>query len=367
MLSRHGSHSRQRAWTSARSGGAPHPRGALPARRLVRLAAELPHGRGRRKASSTRCATTSTRSSAGCRCSTSTSHARGDILSRVTNDIDNIAADAAADAHADHYRRAHPDGRAGDDVLDQPAARVHRPAHRPDVDLRDHADREAFAEAVRRCSGQRTGTLNGHVEETFTGHNIVKVFGARRRPSSEFDEENEQLYQASFKAQFISGIIMPSMMFIGNLQLRGHRHRGRVARGERHDVARRRQAFIQYSQQFTQPITQTASVANVLQSAVASAERVFELLDEAEQSAGRGSAAVLTHGAGPHRVRGRLVPLPARRAAHRGPQPRGAARPDGRDRGPHRRRQDHAGQPAHALLRDRRGGHPASTASTRAT
>ena len=99
-----------------------------------------------------------------------------------------------------------------------------------------------------------------------------------------FDEENEKLYQASFKAQFISGIIQPAMIFIGNLNYVAIAVIGglRVANGSMSlgDV----QAFIQYSRQFTQPITQTASVVNVLQSAVASAERVFELLDEPEQT-----------------------------------------------------------------------------------
>ena len=108
----------------------------------------------------------------------------------------------------------------------------------------------------------------------------MKIFGRQKEAIAQFDEENEELYQASFKAQFISGIIMPMMMFVGNLQYVAIAVVGglRVATGAMSlgDV----QAFIQYSQMFTQPITQTASVANVLQSAVASSERVFELLDE---------------------------------------------------------------------------------------
>jgi ATP-binding cassette subfamily B protein len=133
----------------------------------------------------------------------------------------------------------------------------------------------------------RTGTVSGHVEETFTGHTIVKVFGRQKEAIATFDQENEKLYQASFKAQFISSIIWPAMLFIGNLQYVAIAVVGglRVATGAMSlgDV----QAFIQYSQQFSQPITQTASVANVLQSAMASTERVFELLDEPEQSAER--------------------------------------------------------------------------------
>ena len=150
----------------------------------------------------------------------------------------------------------------------------------------------------------RTGTLNGHVEEMFTGHNIVKVFGRQKEAIEEFDVQNDELYRASFKAQFISGIIMPSMMFIGNLNYVAIAVMGglRVASGTMSlgDV----QAFVQYSRQFTQPITQTASVANVLQSAVASAERVFELLDEAEESPDVVAPAVLTQVKGHIRLEG---------------------------------------------------------------
>ncbi len=142
---------------------------------------------------------------------------------------------------------------------------------------------------------EHTGDLTGHVEESFTGHTIVKLFGRQKEAIEQFDGENEELYQASFKAQFISGIIMPMMMFVGNLQYVAIAVVGglRVATGAMTlgDV----QAFIQYSQMFMQPITQTASVANVLQSAVASSERVFELLDEAEESADPVKPVVLRH------------------------------------------------------------------------
>ena len=130
-----------------------------------------------------------------------------------------------------------------------------------------------------------TGALNGHIEEAFTGHELVKVFGRQREVEQVFRDRNEQLFQASFGAQFISGLIMPSMMFVGNLSYVAIAVIGgfRVATGSMSlgDV----QAFIQYSRQFTQPLTQVASMANLLQSGVASAERVFELLDATEQSA----------------------------------------------------------------------------------
>jgi ATP-binding cassette subfamily B multidrug efflux pump len=129
-----------------------------------------------------------------------------------------------------------------------------------------------------------TGQLNAQIEEAYTGHSIVKVFGRQAEVQETFDAKNEEMYGASFGAQFVSGIIMPAMMFIGNLTYVAVAVVGglRVASGAM--TLGGVQAFIQYSRQFTQPLTQIASMANVLQSGVASAERVFELLDEAEQS-----------------------------------------------------------------------------------
>jgi ATP-binding cassette, subfamily B, multidrug efflux pump len=128
-----------------------------------------------------------------------------------------------------------------------------------------------------------TGELNGQVEEAYTGHELVKVFGRQQEVEAAFNAKNEELYVASFGAQFVSGIIMPAMMFIGNLNYVAIAVVGglRVASGSMSlgDV----QAFIQYSRQFTQPLTQVASMANLLQSGVASAERVFDLLDADEQ------------------------------------------------------------------------------------
>ncbi len=130
---------------------------------------------------------------------------------------------------------------------------------------------------------RRTGTLNSEIEEAFTGHSLVKVFGRQREVQASFEEENEALYESSFSAQFLSGLIMPIMMFIGNLNYVIVAVIGglRVASGTMTlgDV----QAFIQYSRQFAQPITQIASMINLLQSGVASAERVFELLDADEE------------------------------------------------------------------------------------
>nr|WP_051967751.1 ABC transporter ATP-binding protein [Kitasatospora mediocidica] len=130
-----------------------------------------------------------------------------------------------------------------------------------------------------------TGKLNGHIEEMYTGHSLVKVFGREKEAAEIFRQENEALYAAGFKAQFISGTIQPAMMLISNLNYVLVAVVGglRVASGALSigDV----QAFIQYSRQFSQPLTQVASMANLVQSGVASAERVFELLDAEEQSA----------------------------------------------------------------------------------
>jgi ATP-binding cassette, subfamily B, multidrug efflux pump len=129
-----------------------------------------------------------------------------------------------------------------------------------------------------------TGHLNGQIEEQYTGHTLVKVFGRQQEAVEEFDERNDTLYQASFKAQFISGCIQPAMMFLGNINYVFVAVVGalKVSTGTLSigDV----QAFIQYSRSFNQPVTQVASMSNLLQSAVASAERVFALLDAKEQS-----------------------------------------------------------------------------------
>jgi ATP-binding cassette subfamily B protein len=131
---------------------------------------------------------------------------------------------------------------------------------------------------------RNTGQLTAQIEEAFTGHELVKVFGRQREIEAAFEAKNDELFGASFGAQFVSGIIMPTMMFIGNLNYVVIAVVGglRVASGSMSlgDV----QAFIQYSRQFTQPLTQVASMANLLQSGVASAERVFDLLDAEEQS-----------------------------------------------------------------------------------
>jgi len=138
------------------------------------------------------------------------------------------------------------------------------------------------------------GQLSGQVEEMYTGHEVVKAFGHERKAIEEFKVVNEELYQFGWKAQFLSGIIMPLMSFVGNLayvliSIVGGIFvtKGTISVG---DI----QAFIQYSRQFSQPIAQTANIANIIQSTVASAERVFEFLDEEEQVPEEENAKVIT-------------------------------------------------------------------------
>jgi ATP-binding cassette, subfamily B, multidrug efflux pump len=131
---------------------------------------------------------------------------------------------------------------------------------------------------------QRTlGQLNGHIEEIYTGHEVVKAFGQEKKAGAQFDQINEQLYEAGRKAQFISGIIMPMMFFIGNLSYVLISVVGGILVTQRAISIGDIQAFITYSKQFTQPVTQTANIANIIQSTIAAAERVFELLDEKEE------------------------------------------------------------------------------------
>jgi len=130
---------------------------------------------------------------------------------------------------------------------------------------------------------KKVGRLNSRVEESFSGHALVKVYGREKAMSEAFQGENEELYEASFKAQFLSGVMMPSMQFVGYLSYAGIAVLGgiMVANGQIRigDV----QAFVQYSQQFTQPLTELGGMLPVVQSGTASAERVFALLDEDEE------------------------------------------------------------------------------------
>ena len=157
------------------------------------------------------------------------------------------------------------------------------------------------SQALFTAQWRETGRLNGHIEESFTGHELVTVFGRQADMAERFDERNEAMYEASFKAQFYSGMIMPIMQWVNWLGYVGIAVVGglRVANGQMTLGAVT--AFIQYSREFNQPLGQVAGMANMLISGVASAERIFELLDESEQAPDGDAVAHL-----PRPVRGRV-------------------------------------------------------------
>lgn len=208
---------------------------------------------------------------------------RGDLLSRVTNDIDNVAQSLQQTL-----------SQILTSVLSLVGILIMMVTISPilalvavvTIPVSIFTLRTIAARSKQRFVAQwaLTGGLNAQVEEAFTGHAIVKVFGRQGEVEAKFRQENEALYRASFGAQFMSGVIQPAMMFLGNLNylivavVGGVRiTSGAMSIGEL-------QAFIQYSRQFTQPLTMLASMVNVLQSGIASAERVFQLLDAPEEA-----------------------------------------------------------------------------------
>ncbi|MEN9645713.1 MAG: hypothetical protein RL238_2382 [Actinomycetota bacterium] len=211
------------------------------------------------------------------------SQARGDVLSRVTNDIDNVAQSLQQSISQLLTGVLTILGTIGMMLwISWQLALVAVVS----VPISVYVMKVIAGKSKGRFIAQwkHTGSLNAQVEETFTGHTVVKAFGRQREAQARFDATNDELYEASFAAQFISSCIQPATVFIGNLNYVAIAVLGglKVANGTLGigDV----QAFIQYSRQFSQPLTQTASMLNVLQSGIASAERVFELLDAPEQS-----------------------------------------------------------------------------------
>ena len=211
------------------------------------------------------------------------SQPRGELLSRVTNDIDNIAQSLQQTLSQLVTSLLMVVGVVAVMFLISPLLAV--------IALVTIPVTMFVTKAIAKRSQPKfiaqwkaTGRLNAHIEEAFSGHEIVRVFGRQQQSEDTFARTNDEMFEASWGAQFISGMIMPAMMFIGNLNYVVIAVVGglRVASGAMSlgDV----QAFIQYSRQFTQPLTQVASMANLLQSGVASAERVFDLLDAPEQS-----------------------------------------------------------------------------------
>jgi ATP-binding cassette subfamily B multidrug efflux pump len=224
---------------------------------------------------------------------------RGELLSRVTNDVDNISQSLQQSISQAVMSLLTVAGVLLMMILLSPTLAVIALVTIP-LTLGITALIAKRSQKLFVAQWKHTGELNGQIEETYTGHALVKVFGRQHEVGERFRQKNAELYDASFGAQFISGLIMPAMTFIGNLVYVGIAVVGglQVASGAMQlgDV----QAFIQYSRQFTQPLAQLGSMANLLQSGVASAERVFELLDEDEQSPD-------PSGSGPVGGRGRLV------------------------------------------------------------
>jgi ATP-binding cassette subfamily B protein len=216
---------------------------------------------------------------------------RGELLSRVTNDIDNVAMSLQQTISQLLSSVLTVVGvMVMMFVVSPPLALIMLVTVPLSVGIATQVAKRSQKMFVAQWAN--TGKLNGHIEEAFTGHELVKVFGRQREVEEVFRQRNEALFQASFSAQFISGLILPAMTFVGNLSYVAIAVIGgyRVATGTMTlgDVT----AFIQYSRQFTQPLTQVASMANLLQSGVASAERVFELLDADEQEADPASPAL---------------------------------------------------------------------------
>lgn len=219
-------------------------------------------------------------------------HAHGDILSRVTNDVDNISTTLQQSITQLIASAVTLVGILVMMLIISPPMTAISLFILP---LSFVVTKAVAVRSQKYFAGQqkKLGELNGHVEEMYTGHLLVKAFGREGESIKRFNSINEELYDAGWKAQFISGIIMPLMMFINNI---GYVlicvfggilvTRGAIQIGDM-------QAFIQYSKQFTHPIAQTASIANILQSTVASAERVFELLDETEEIPDKAAATVI--------------------------------------------------------------------------
>lgn len=225
---------------------------------------------------------------------------RGEILSRVTNDIDNIAQSLQQTLGQMVTSLLMVIGVLVMMVWISPLLAIVSLVTIP-LSIYTAAKIGKRAQPQFVAQWATTGRLNAHIEEMYTGHSLVKVFGRREESAEIFATHNNELSGVSFRAQFISGLIQPAMTFIGNLNYVLIAVIGGVMVASGSMSIGNIQAFIQYSRQFSQPITQIASMANLLQSGVASAERIFELLDAPEQSADPEIVA------SPGRIRGRVA------------------------------------------------------------
>ena len=208
---------------------------------------------------------------------------RGEILSRVTNDIDNLAQSLQQTLSQLVTSLLTIAGVLGMMLWISPLLALIALVTVPvSVVAVSRIGKRAQPQFVRQWS--TTGKLNGHIEEMYTGHSLVKAFGQAEASMATFTEYNDSLFASSFRAQFISGTIQPAMMFLGNVNYVLIAVVGALQVATGSLSLGSVQAFIQYSRQFSQPLTQVASMANLLQSGIASAERVFALLDAGEQA-----------------------------------------------------------------------------------
>ena len=219
-------------------------------------------------------------------------HTHGDILSRVSNDIDNIA--TTLQQSLTQLISA---------VVTLVGVLIMMLTISPwltliflvVLPLSGLVTQAAAKRSQKYFAGQQKelGLLNGHVEEMYTGHQIVKAFGHENESIEKFNAINEKLYETGWKAQFVSGLIMPLLSFINNVGYVMVCVLGGIFVTNRLITIGDLQAFIQYSRQFTQPIVQTANIINIIQSTIASAERVFEILDEVEETPDDADAKVI--------------------------------------------------------------------------
>lgn len=210
-------------------------------------------------------------------------HSRGEILSRITNDVDNIAETLQNGLGKIIYSLLTPIFVLAMMLWLSPLLTLVALLTVPVAALATaRIGKRAQPQFVRKWDA--TGRLSGHIEEMYTGHALVKTFGRQDQAVRTFTRHNDELYGAAWRAQFASGVIEPALTFVGHLNYVLIAVIGglRVASGSMSigDV----QAFIQYTTQFNQPIAQMAALANMVQSGVASAERVFELLDAPEET-----------------------------------------------------------------------------------
>ncbi len=220
------------------------------------------------------------------------SHTHGEILSRVTNDVDNIGSTLQQTITQLITAVV---TLAGIVIMMLTISPIMTVISIVTIPLCLVGTRAIISRSQKYFKEQwkELGNLNGHVEEMYTGHQIVKAFGHESESVNRFNDINERLYEAGWKSQFISGIIMPLMNFINNIGYVFVCVVGGVFVTKKTLEIGDVQAMIQYSRQLTHPIAQTANIANVIQSTVASAERVFEFLDEVEEIPDSAAAKVI--------------------------------------------------------------------------